>query len=58
MSKQHYLVIGDSFLVDQQVHTILASLKKDSKAEFSEQVYYLNDKSLESVLTEARNLPF
>lgn len=58
MNKPIFLVIGDSFLVKEKVHSILQPLMSKDKDLLSKEVFYLSECPMEKILEQARTLPF
>lgn len=58
MAKKIYLFSGDSFLVEEKSRAVLAEAEKKYGPQLARQTFYLKDTPLESILTQARTLPF
>lgn len=56
--KSYFLLVGDSFLVEEKCAVIAAATAKEAGGEVTKQSFYLSDTSLGNILTEARTLPF
>lgn len=56
--KSYFLIVGDSFLVEEKCADIAALAVKEAGGEVTKQSFYLSDTPLATILTEARTLPF
>ena len=53
-----YLVVGDSFLVDEQVKVISSQIEKGITDGVARQSFYLSDTGIEEIMTQAMTMPF
>ncbi|MGI6240333.1 MAG: DNA polymerase III subunit delta [Candidatus Omnitrophota bacterium] len=58
MTSRFFLIIGDPFLRSQKIKSIVSDLEKKAKGSFDHQTYRLADTPLDSILSNARTLPF
>lgn len=58
MNKSAFLFVGDPFLVEQKVESLIQAIQKENPGEIACQVYNLSESALEAILTQARTLPF
>lgn len=58
MAKLAFLLIGEPFLAEEKYKAVVRAVEKKHPGEISRQTCRLSDQPIESVLTEARTLPF